>query len=247
LGRLGSALARGLNEAKWADKIYGYNRGAAKAHALAKQVPTLRLCASEAEVLQQGELVFLWTKPPDALGVLQANQDLIRGRRPLLVTCVIGVPLARFTDRWAECLPNVNMPARRGVTALHCAPALGASDRRLVCDVLRAVGAVYELPAEEIPFYSALCSCGPALYATMLEILADVLAARRGYDRALCRRMVRETVLGTVLLRELDGADATEVVRRVAHPGGPSEAGAAYLRSVLPALYEMMLQKMRKW
>jgi pyrroline-5-carboxylate reductase len=81
----------------------------------------------------------------------------------------------------------------------------------------------------------------------MLELLADILAARRGYDRDLCRRMVRETMLGTLLLQESDGADASEVVNRVAHPGGPSEAGVAHLRSALPALYEAMLQKMQKW
>ena len=247
LGRLGSALARGIDRSGHTGGLYAYNRTPSKARTVAAQVPTLRLCSSEAEVLRQCELVFLWTKPPDALQILETNMDLIRQRRPLLVTCVIGVPLVRFTDRWAECLPNVNMPVRQGVTALSYAPTLSESDRRLVFDALASVGSVHVLPPEEIAFYSALCSCGPALYATMLELLADILAARRGYDRDLCRRMVRETMLGTLLLQESDGADASEVVNRVAHPGGPSEAGVAHLRSTLPALYEAMLQKMQKW
>ena len=247
LGRLGAALARGLDKTGRAEAICGCNRSAAKAEALVREVPALRLCASPAEVLRECEPVFLWTKPPDALQVLQSNEALIRERQSLLVSCIAGVPLARFTPRWAESLPNVNLPARRGVTALHYAPTLGAADRRLVHDVLASVGSVYELPAEEIPYYSALCSCGPALYATLMEVFADTLAARRGYDRDLCRRMVRETVLGTVLLQELDGADAAEVVRRVAHPGGSSEAGVTHLRATLPSLYEQMLQKMHKW
>ncbi len=125
-------------------------------------------------------------------------------------------------------------------------------DRRsLTCvsawDILGSVGSVYILPPEEIPFSSALCSCGPALYATMLEALADTMAAHRGYDRELCRRMVRETALGTLLLQDLDGVDASEVVKRVAHPGGPSESGVAHLRATLPELYNAMLQEMRKW
>ena len=59
--------------------------------------------------------------------------------------------------------------------------------------------------------------------------------------------LVSVVVLGTVLLQELDGADAAEVVRRVAHPGGSSEAGVTHLRATLPSLYEQMLQKMHKW
>ena len=247
LGRLGSALARGLDRSGHSGGLYGYSRTAAKARALAAQVPTLQLCAGEAEVLRECDLVFLWTKPPDAIQVLQSNRDLIRERRPLLVTCVIGVPLAQCTDRWAECLPNVNMPVRQGVSALNFPAHLGEADRQLVTAALASVGTVYLLPAGEISFYSALCSCGPALYATMLECLADTLAARRGYNRALCRQMVRETVRGTVDLQDLDGADAAEIVRRVAHPGGPSEAGVAHLRSALPAMYEAMLKHMHKW
>jgi len=247
LGRLGAALARGLATANAASAIYGCNRSPAKAAMLARQVPTLRLCSAATEVLRQCELVFLWTKPPDALEILQSNAGLIRERQSLLVSCIAGVPLARFTDRWAESLPNVNLPVGRGVTAVAFAPTLDQAGRQLIHDVLASVGSVYELPVEEIPFYSALCSCGPALYATLMEVLADTLAARRGYDRDLCRRMVRETMLGTVLLQESDTADAAEIVRRVAHPGGPSEAGVAHLRAALPPLYELMLQKMRKW
>lgn len=247
LGRLGAALARGLERAGHAGDLYGYNRGAAKAQAVNLQVPTLQLCAAATDVLRKCELVFLWTKPEDALQVLEASRGLLREKNPLIVTCVIGLPLGTFTERWAECYPNVSMPALKGVTALNFAPTLGESDRQLVHEVLGKVGAVYVLPAEEIHFYAALCSCGPALYATMLESLADTVASRRGYDRELCRRMVRETALGTIQLQELDQIDATEVVHRVAHPGGPSEAGVAHLRATLPALYEAMLQRMRKW
>lgn len=247
LGRLGSALARGLGREGCAGGLLGFNRNADKARAVAAQVPALRLGSSAAEVLRECEVIFLWTKPADALQVLEANREVVCDRHPLIVTCITGIPLAGFTDRWAECLPNVNMSVGKGVTALSYGPMLGAADRRLVCDILESVGSVYVLPPEEITFFSALCSCGPALYATMLELFADTMAARRGYDPGLCRRIVRETMTGTLLLQELDGVDASEVVQRVAHPGGSSEAGVKHLRTELPALYQTMLQRMRKW
>ena len=70
---------------------------------------------------------------------------------------------------------------------------------------------------------------------------------RRLRQTPVLRQMVRETVRGTVDLQDLDGADAAEIVRRVAHPGGPSEAGVTHLRSALPAMYEAMLKHMHKW
>ncbi len=247
LGRLGSALARGLARAEASHAVFACTRTPAAAGALARDLPRLRLLRTPADVLRAGDLVFLWTKPADAAEVLASNQELIREQRPLLVSCTPGVPLARFTARWAESLPNVNLAIGRGVTAVAYAPTLDKADRRLVHDALAAAGSVYELPVEEIPFYAALFSCGPALFAAMTELLADTLAARRGYHRNLCRRMVRETVLGTALLQESDNADAAEIVRRVAHPGGPSEAGVAQLRASLPPVYELMLQQMHKW
>ena len=36
-----------------------------------------------------------------------------------------------------------------------------------------------------ITFHSALCSCGSALYATMLEVVADTMTAHRGYNREI--------------------------------------------------------------
>jgi pyrroline-5-carboxylate reductase len=247
LGRLGSALARGIDGSGHTGGLYAFSRTLSKAQLVAAQIPSLQLFSSASELFDRCELVFLWTKPPDALEILKANRDLIRQRLPLIVTCVIGVPLDQFTDRWAECLPNVNIAVRKGITALHYGSTLGEDDRRLVFDALASVGEVHVLPPAEIPIYSALFSCGPALYVTMLEILADTVATRRGYDREFCRRMVRETALGTLLLQESDHASASEVVNRVAHPDGPSEAGVAQLRESLPFLYESMLQKMRKW
>jgi pyrroline-5-carboxylate reductase len=247
LGRLGAALARGLDRFWDKGDIWGCNRDAGKAEAVAALASRLRLCASSAEVFERCDPVFLWTKPADALAVLEENRELVRRADPLVVSCVTHTEFGRYCARWAETLPNVNLPAREGVTLVWYPPELKRADRLTLEGVLCAVGNVYELPRDEIPYYSALASCGPALYAVMLEELADALAARRGYDGALCRQLVRETARGTVALQELDRLDARGLVERVAHPGGSSEAGSQFLREKLPGLFEEMLKKMGKW
>jgi pyrroline-5-carboxylate reductase len=247
LGRLGAALVRGLCREHRNDIVYGYNRTPGKGLDLKKQVTDFKLCNSETEVLKSCDVVFLWTKPQDAINVMEKNADLIRQQQTLLVSSTLDVPLSDYTARWAECFPNVNMPVGKGVTVIHYASSLSDSDRTLLQDILNKVGSVYSASAEDMSFYSALCSCGPALYATMLEMMADIMASHRGYDRETCRRMVHETVLGTLLLQKHDRIDAAEVVYRVAHPGGSTEPGVKYLRSHFSGFYEAMLKDMKKW
>ncbi len=247
LGRLGSGLVRGLCRVRRNDVVYGYNRSSEKGLFLKEACIDFQICSSETEVLELCDVVFLWTKPQDAIAIMEKNRELIRKQQHLLISCMINVPLADYTSRWAECLPNVNMPVGKGVTVISYSSALPEAVKMQIQSILNQVGSVYEVPSGELTYYSALCSCGPALYATMFEMFADIMSERRGYDRDICRRMVRETVLGTMLLQEKDGIDTAGVVYRVAHPGGSSEAGINYLKPNLPGVYENMLKAMKKW
>jgi pyrroline-5-carboxylate reductase len=152
-----------------------------------------------------------------------------------------------FTPRWAESVPNVALFTGRGVTLLACAPDLAAADRARLLALLGACGAVHELPRSELAYYTALSSCGPGLYAHLLERWADAVSARRGYDRELCRAMVRDTMAGTLALHAEDGIDAAEVVHRVAHPGGSTEQGLKVIDQHFAAIAEEMLRAMNKW
>lgn len=247
LGRLGSALVRGFYKEDSQRTIYGFNRSSEKGKKLLEIVPMLQLCNSEAELLEKCDCVFLWTNAKDAAIVMEQNASLIRKKQPILISCTPGVTLSEYTSRWAETLPNVNMAIRKGVTLVHYAPAIKETDRANIQAQLLRVGAVYETTQQDIQYLSALCSCGPALYATFMELFADTLAIRKGYDKNLCRRMVRDTFDGTIALQEHDGINADELVYRVAHPGGSSEAGVKFLKAFLPEAFEKMLISMKKW
>lgn len=247
LGRLGEALARGLTRGGAAEPVLGFNRTAEKARAVAQRAPGLELAGSAREVLERCDPVFLWMKRDDAAALLDEHHTLVAQRQPLVVSSTLGVPLATHTGRWAESIPNVNLSTGRGVTLVAFPSGAAAEDRALLRKVLAPTGAVHELPAGDLAYLTVLASCGPALYARMLQLFADALSARRGYDRELCRAMVRETMAGTLALQEQDGVGADEVVWRVAHPGGLTEKGLTVLERRLPALFEEMLTNMGRW
>jgi pyrroline-5-carboxylate reductase len=245
LGRLGGALAEGLSRAG-AGEVIGFSRTAARAREVAERAPELALAGSAREVLERCDPVFLWMTRGDAEAILCAEHAAVARRQPLVVTCTLDILVANHTARWAETLPNVCLSTGQGATLLSWGPGLVEPDRKRVRALLRACGALHEVPRAELTYYSAAASNGPALYARVMEHYADALSARRGYDRGACRAMVRQTMAGTLALQAQDGIDAAEVIRRVAHPGGTTEQGLAVLDRLFPAVADELLQAMGK-
>jgi len=246
LGRLGSALARGLARAGVVE-VYVFNRTPERARQLGADESALVVLDSAAAVLELCDPVFVWMDPADAGEVLTANAEILQRRRPLIVTCAPGLAPGDHSPRWADTLPNVNLSTGQGATLLAWGPGLDETERASVLAPLRACGVVYEVTAAELPLYSALASSGPAFYAQIMEVWADTLAERHGLDPKFCRQMVRQTVAGTLALQEQDGIDAAEVVRRVAHPGASTERGLGVLEPQFAATSQEMLQAMGKW
>lgn len=85
LGRLGSALVRGLCREHQNEIVYGYNRTPEKGLILKKYCTDFQLCNSDTEILELCDVVFIWTKLQDAIYILEKNTDIIHKRLPLLV------------------------------------------------------------------------------------------------------------------------------------------------------------------
>jgi pyrroline-5-carboxylate reductase len=241
LGRLGGALARGLGRVP-GQEVYVYSRTAATAAQVVADAPGVRLLESATAVFERCDVVFVWMYASDAREVLTANAELLAQRRPFLVSSTPGAGFGDFSPRWAETLPNVNLSTGLGVTLLTWGGQPSEADRAGVLAPLLACGEVYEGTAEEVAAWCALTSNGPALYARALECWADTVAERHGIEPQLCRDMVWRTVAGTIALQEDEGIDASEVIRRVAHPGGSTEKGLRVLDESIGTLSGQVLR-----
>jgi competence protein ComER len=245
-GRLGGALARGLARAG-VDEVFVYSRTAERVADLVAQAPSLTALSSAGQVFESCSVIFVWMGPPEATRLLGDHTEILQRRRPIIVTCAPGFAPGDYSPRWADTLPNVNLSTGQGATLLAWGPGLSPEERACVLAPLRACGVVYEMAAEELTHYSALASNGPAFYARLMELWADALAERHGYDKDLCRQMVRQTNAGTMALQEQEGVAAAEVIRRVAHPGGSTLKGLAVLEENFPETAQNMLRAMDKW
>lgn len=223
-GNMAHAMARG-----WA----GADRGPAamafrdvdseRAEAVAGEVGG-SVAADAAELAAESDLVVLAVKPA-------ALEDVTRELAPASPRALLSILAATPLSRIREALPGVpamrvmpNQPVevRRGVLCYVRPDGVPKELAERVLALLGELGVSVPLEEDLIDTAMAVMSCSPAYLALVAELLAEA-GAREGLDPELANRLVADTLAGTGEL--LWERDAAEVRRRVAPPGGATEAG----------------------
>ena len=104
--------------------------------------------------------------------------------------------------------------------------------------LFETVGAVIEVPEEQIDALSTISGSGPAYVFFLIERLTEA-ARHLGFDEAQARLMVEQTFLGASELLAASDVGPEELRRRVTSPKGTTERAIAVLESAdLTALFD---------
>jgi pyrroline-5-carboxylate reductase len=152
----------------------------------------------------------------------------------LLVSILAGVELASLRARFAapgtiaRAMPNLPVSLGKGVVNL-CSDGEDATVRALLSGLMAALGHAEWFDEEELfALAGHLTGAGPAFLFRFIDALA---AAAEGlglsYDRA--QRLALKMVEGAGALAAASPDDPEALARRVASPGGTTEAGLAVL------------------
>ena len=227
LGRMGTALARGLLEAGWPPA----RLRAAEADPLAREgagTLGIEVRPSPAETAVT-DVVVLAVKPKDTAAALAA---LVPPRWPegsLLLSLAAGVPTGRLAALWGarplvRAMPNLAATIGRAVTALYAVPASSERSRAWAARLLAAVGDVHWCAREEdLDAVTALSGSGIAYVLLLMESMVEEGVAL-GLARPLAERLVAGTVAATPALLAGTGTTPAALCERVASPGGTTEA-----------------------
>jgi pyrroline-5-carboxylate reductase len=164
------------------------------------------------------------------------------GERPLLISVLAGVTLARLqalfpAHRIVRAVPNTPALVRQGLTGLAWGEGIFAEQQLWVRQLFAQVGEVLDLPESQLDAFLALTSSGPAFVALVAEAMADGAVAA-GLPRALALRLAHRTLAGTAALLQEQELHPAQLKDMVASPGGTTIAGLrelerAGLRSAL--------------
>jgi len=180
-------------------------------------------------------------------GASAVGASAIEGERPLLISVLAGVTLARLqalfpAHRIVRAVPNTPALVRQGLTGLAWGEGIPAEQQVWVRQLFAQVGEVLDLPESQLDAFLALTSSGPAYVALVAEAIADGAVAA-GLPRALALRLAHRTLAGTAALLQEQELHPAQLKDMVASPGGTTIAGLRQLEraGVRSALIEAVV------
>jgi pyrroline-5-carboxylate reductase len=189
----------------------------------------VRATSSNAEVVEQADVLVLAVKPQQVADVLGEVRPSI-GPRHLVVSIAAGVPLANLSAalgsgvRLVRVMPNTPCLVGCGASAYSLGASAGAADGALVSRLLSSVGIAVELPESMLDAVTGLSGSGPAYVYQVIEALSDG-GVLMGLPREVATRLACQTVLGAAQMVLETGAAPAVLKDSVASPGGTTIAG----------------------
>jgi pyrroline-5-carboxylate reductase len=244
-GRMGSALAQGLLEAKWCsvEQLAIVEVSPEQRTSLSERfgdVTILDSIQSEHVGAQTG--VLLCVKPDHAEGAarLVGAAGVTR-----LLSVVAGLSSARIEAVFpgpvavVRSMPNTPVLVGRGVSAIAGGSNVTKADLEWAETILSAVGTVVRVTERNIDAVTGLSGSMPAYLYLVVESLIEA-GVHQGLTREVSRQLVIGTFEGSAALLVQTGEAPEELRAQVTSPGGTTAAGLRMLegRAVRAAFLE---------
>jgi pyrroline-5-carboxylate reductase len=212
-----------------------------------RPVEGVRTVTSLAEAGEPPKMVVLGFKPQKLDEVAPELARWVTSRT-LIVSLLAGAEAESLRRRFpsgtiVRAMPNLPVAVRRGVVALFSKDADEAA-RAQLSELFSVLGLAMWTDSEKIfGAIGSLAGSGPAYVARFIAALAAA-GEERGLPQQLAQTLALETVLGTAWMAAANGETMDAVARRVASPGGTTEAGLAVLDGdgVLNALLSVTIE-----
>ncbi len=167
---------------------------------------------------------------PQMLAEVAPTIAPLTGPGSVVLSILAGVELAtlamRFPDAsgWVRIMPNLSAAIGKSPIAL-AAQGLDDADKAAITALMQPLGTPEWLAEESLfDLVTALAGSGPAFVYRFIDALASGAAAL-GLDPAQAQRLALATVEGASLLAAASPHSPGELARRVASPGGTTQAG----------------------
>ena len=240
-GSMGGAILRGVvaSGIEVDGGIIATNRSAEKAADLGELEGVNAIALEEQpngnrDAAAAARVILVGVKPHMVPDLLREISPILRPDA-IVVSLAAGVTLATFTEslgaevRTIRSMPNTPSTVGKGFTGLAVGPAASADDLAIVRRLFELVGAVVEVPEEQVDALSTISGSGPAYVFLLIEELTKAAIAK-GFSLADARLMAEQTFIGATALLEASGEEPSELRRRVTSPNGTTQRAVAVLQ-----------------
>lgn len=228
-GSMGGALARALSRAT---RDICITDRSGRAGALARELEIRYTTAQD--IASSCDRIFLAVKPHMMRQLLAPLQEMLRQRRPLLISMAAGLTLGQIEEMAGGALPvirimpNTPVAVGRGMTQYCCNGLVPADILRDFLEDMRCTGRLDALDESLMDAASALSGCGPAYMYMLIEALADGAVAC-GIPRAKAMEYAAATMVGAGETVLATGMHPGALKDAVCSPGGSTISGVRVL------------------
>ena len=231
-GNMGRAIINGwLNQhAVTGEEIYLHSTHRSSYEPYA-QAQGLHACASNEEVVNQADLVFLAIKPAQLRTVLLEVKAALLRKRPVIVSMIAGCDLAtmrKILDQaeleMIRIMPNVNVEIAAGMTALTRNEFVTTDHWQEVVSLFDTIGTTIELAEDKFSIFAALAGSSPAFIYFFIDALARA-GVKYGLDKVTATQIAAQVVQGSAQKTLATTKTPWELVDEVCSPGGTTVAG----------------------
>lgn len=234
VGRMGSALVRGLLSAKVAKKSLLANDYDKEKLKLLCMDTGVKMASDNRELVKKSDIVIIAVKPKDVQKVLDEISGTVGEK--LIISTVAGVPVAWFERKLRKAkvvriMPNIPCSVGEGAIAFSSGSRVRRGDLRRVEELLDKLGIALKLPENMLDAVTGLSGSGPAFYSLVIKAMA-VAGMEEGLPEAVALKLAAQTAkgVGKVLLES--GMDPEELIAMVRSPSGTTEAGLKKLEEM---------------
>ena len=210
------------------------------------------VCASNAELAAQTDMIFLCVRPADIRTVLEEIRTALK-EESLIVSLNGSISFEQLgrivPHKMAKAIPGVTAEIGRSQTLVCFNGLAQPKDREALKGLLGLIGTVIELPESEMGMGAELVSCMPGFLASILDVLCRAAGEHTAIPSGRIVQMVLDTVCATgemMIQRQMSFGD---VVDRVATKGGITEEGTRVIYERFPEtareLYRKTMEKRR--
>ncbi len=226
--------------------LHASNRSREKLDQVAASLPTVRTAATNRELAQRCQVIFLCVKPGETRAVLEEIGPYITPDHLLVaITNTIDIPVLEraVKARVAKVIPSLVHQIHDGVSLLMFGGRCTADDRALLQRLMGAISRPQVIEESQARVASDLTSCGPAFLSYAFRALAQ---AARHYQPDLPAEtvdaLIRHTVKATCRLLERQGLTFDDIIARVSTPGGVTAEGIKALDEHMAGVWEQVIE-----
>jgi pyrroline-5-carboxylate reductase len=247
-GNMGSVLIKSLLGSKGLlpENLWVHTRSPEKLKPLLFQYPQVKVVASVEDAACDSSYLFICTGTYDVKAVLEKVVPFASsGLHVITISAGLEMTVLEMVSpgKITRIVPTMVAEVYEGVTLIAHNEKVTPADKMALSTLLGRVNEIVHVAENEFEIGSDLTSCAPAFIAEMVTLYARAVEKYSHYSFEDADRMLKKTIIGTLKLLEQRKETSSELVNRVATKGGSTEAGILVLRSLLPEMLEVMLEK----